>query len=227
MLAELGRSTKTEVRMRDRARIVLLAAEGVATREIGRIVGCTTETASEAAGALRARSSRRSRRDRPSGCRTRIRSCRAEAHPRDARSAAARWIRELDSATTGACAWRCSRAVYLALPARPKDRSVGPQVLVREQRSGVRGQGGGRSSACIWRHRENAVVLSVDEEPSIQGVERAQGYLKLPTGRALIGQSHHYKRHGTTTLFAALEVATGKVTGRHYNDADASSFSTS
>ena len=45
VLAELGRSTKTEVRMRDRARIVLLAAEGVATREIGRIVGCTTGTA--------------------------------------------------------------------------------------------------------------------------------------------------------------------------------------
>jgi len=47
VLAELGRSTKTEVRMRDRARIVLLAAEGVATREIGRIVGCTTGTASK------------------------------------------------------------------------------------------------------------------------------------------------------------------------------------
>jgi len=32
----------------------------------------------------------------------------------------------------------------------------------------------------------------------------------------MIGQSHDYKRHGTTTLFATLEVATGKVTGRHY-----------
>jgi hypothetical protein len=42
-------------------------------------------------------------------------------------------------------------------------------------------------------------------------LERAQGYLKLPNGRALTGQSHDYKRHGTTTLFAALEVATGKV----------------
>jgi hypothetical protein len=39
-------------------------------------------------------------------------------------------------------------------------------------------------------------------------LERAQGYLKLPNGRALTGQSHDYKRHGTTTLFAALEVAT-------------------
>ena len=46
-------------------------------------------------------------------------------------------------------------------------------------------------------------------------LERAQGYLKLPNGRALTGQSHDYKRHGTTTLFAALEVATGKIIAAH------------
>jgi transposase len=62
---------------------------------------------------------------------------------------------------------------------------------------------------------ENAVVLCVDEKPSIQALERAQGYLKLPNGRTLTGQSHDYKRNGTTTLFAALEVATGKVRGSH------------
>ena len=45
--------------------------------------------------------------------------------------------------------------------------------------------------------------------------ERAQGYLKLPNGRALTGQSHDYKRHGTTTLFAALEVATGRIIAAH------------
>jgi hypothetical protein len=42
-------------------------------------------------------------------------------------------------------------------------------------------------------------------------LERAQGYLKLPSGCALTGQSHDYKRRGTTTLFAAREVATGKI----------------
>ena len=60
-----------------------------------------------------------------------------------------------------------------------------------------------------------AIVLCVDEKPSIQALERAQGYLRLPNGRALTGQSHDYKRHGTTTLFAALEVATGKVLAAH------------
>ena len=61
----------------------------------------------------------------------------------------------------------------------------------------------------------NALVICVDEKPSIQALERAQGYLKFPNGRALTGQSHDYERHGTTTLFAAFEVATGKVQTAH------------
>lgn len=63
---------------------------------------------------------------------------------------------------------------------------------------------------------ENAVVICVDEKPSIQALERAQGYLRLPNGRAITGFAHEYKRHGTTTLFAALDVATGMVNAGHY-----------
>jgi transposase len=63
---------------------------------------------------------------------------------------------------------------------------------------------------------ENAMVLCVDEKPHIQALERAQGWLKLPNGKALTGFNHEYKRHGTTTLFAALEVATGLVRAGHY-----------
>jgi transposase len=62
---------------------------------------------------------------------------------------------------------------------------------------------------------ENAVVICVDEKPSIQALERAQGYLKLPNGRTLTGHSHDYKRNGTTTLFAAFDVTTGKVMAVH------------
>ncbi len=64
---------------------------------------------------------------------------------------------------------------------------------------------------------ENAVVLCVDEKPAIQALERAQGWLRLPNGKALTGFSHEYRRHGTTTLFAALEVATGQVKAGHYS----------
>ena len=63
---------------------------------------------------------------------------------------------------------------------------------------------------------DNAVVLAVDEKPQIQALERAQGWLRLPSGAAVTGFAHGYKRHGTTTLFAALEVATGFITARHY-----------
>ncbi len=62
---------------------------------------------------------------------------------------------------------------------------------------------------------ENAIVICVDEKPSIQALEQAQGYLKLPNGRTLSGHSHDYKRNGTTTLFAAFEVASGKVRVAH------------
>lgn len=64
---------------------------------------------------------------------------------------------------------------------------------------------------------QNALVLSIDEKPGIQALERAQGWLRLPNGKSLTGFSHQYKRHGTTTLFAALNVATGMVMAGHYN----------
>ncbi len=63
---------------------------------------------------------------------------------------------------------------------------------------------------------ENAVVLCVDEKPSIQALERAQGWLRLADGKTLTGFSDRYARHGTSTLFAALEVATGMVKAGHY-----------
>jgi transposase len=56
-----------------------------------------------------------------------------------------------------------------------------------------------------------AVVLSVDEKTSIQALERTQQPLPLRSGRAT-RHTHDYKRHGVVDLYAALEVATGKVT---------------
>ena len=60
---------------------------------------------------------------------------------------------------------------------------------------------------------EHAVVLSVDEKTSIQALERTQPPLPLRAGRA-VRHTHDYKRHGVVALYAALEVATGKVTHR-------------
>src|SRR5229473_5165181 len=58
----------------------------------------------------------------------------------------------------------------------------------------------------------HAVVLSVDEKSQIQALDRTQPGLPIKKGRAGT-MTHDYKRHGTTTLFAALDVATGKVIG--------------
>lgn len=63
---------------------------------------------------------------------------------------------------------------------------------------------------------DNAVVIGIDEKPAIQALERAQGYLRLPNGKAITGYNHEYKRHGTTTLFAALNIASGQIKAGHY-----------
>ncbi len=61
---------------------------------------------------------------------------------------------------------------------------------------------------------ENALVLSVDEKPSIQALERATGYVQTSSGKIVQGLKSTYKRHGTVNLFAALEVATGIIRGK-------------
>jgi transposase len=58
---------------------------------------------------------------------------------------------------------------------------------------------------------ETALVISVDEKPSIQALERAIGYVETSSGKIVRGFKSTYKRHGTLNLFAALEVATGAI----------------
>jgi transposase len=60
----------------------------------------------------------------------------------------------------------------------------------------------------------HAIVLSLDEKSQIQALERTQPGLPLKKGRAGT-MTHDYKRHGTTTLFAAMNVLDGAVIGRN------------
>lgn len=57
----------------------------------------------------------------------------------------------------------------------------------------------------------NALVISIDEKPSIQALERATGYVCTSSKKIVHGLKSTYKRHGTLNLFAALNVATGDV----------------
>jgi transposase len=60
---------------------------------------------------------------------------------------------------------------------------------------------------------EHALVLCVDEKSQIQALDRSQPVLPMRPGQPE-RRSHDYKRHGTTSLFAALDIATGKVIGQ-------------
>jgi transposase len=57
----------------------------------------------------------------------------------------------------------------------------------------------------------NALVLSVDEKPSIQAIQRPSGYVETDSGAVVRAMKSTYKRNGTLNLFAALEIATGQV----------------
>jgi len=139
-LEELTRSTKTEYRLRQRAQIVLLAAKGVASRAIGRKVGCTTGTASK----WRVRYAR----DRLAGLdETGDRGAEpkytAETNKRilavldrPVPAGHGRWTGPLIAAELGDVdvqyVWRFLRAQKIDLAAR--------KILVREQRSAIRRQ---------------------------------------------------------------------------------------
>ena len=57
----------------------------------------------------------------------------------------------------------------------------------------------------------NALVLSVDEKPSIQAIQRPSGYVETDNGAVVRAMKSTYKRNGTLNLFAALEIASGQV----------------
>jgi transposase len=62
---------------------------------------------------------------------------------------------------------------------------------------------------------DRAMVLCVDEKSQIQALDRTQPLLPMRPGQ-IERRSHDYQRHGTTSLFAALDIATGRVIGRCY-----------
>lgn len=208
------RASTTEQRMVRRARIVLLAADGWASRAIARKIGVMTGVVSVWRTRFAA-SGIDGLKDKP----------RPGAKPIYTEATGKRILAVLDlPVPKGRARWTCE-LVAEALG----DVDVNHvRRFLRKQKIDL----AGRKSWCESNDPEfaakaadvvglylapprNAIVICVDEKPSIQALERAQGYLKLPNGRALTGHSHDYKRHGTSTLFAAFEVATGKVKAAH------------
>jgi transposase len=208
------RARKTEQRHVRRARIVLLAADGMASRAIAREVGVMTGIVSiwrkrfAAAGidGLKDKPRPGAKRIYTDATDKRILAKLDEPVPKGR----ARWNGKLVAKALGDVdinyVRRFLRKQKIDLAGRKSwCESKDPEFAAKA--ADVVG--------LYMAPPENAIVLCIDEKPSIQALERAQGYLKLPNGRALTGHSHDYKRNGTTTLFAAYEVATGKVKAKH------------
>jgi transposase len=214
-LVALARSSKSEHRLRQRARIVLMAANGMATRAIGRAAGCTTGTASKwrvryAARRLEGLDETGDRGAEPKYTETTDRRILAVLDM-PVPAGHGRWTGPLIADALGDVdvqyVWRFLREQKIDLSARKSwCESNDPDFAAKAA----------EIVGLYLNPPENALVLAVDEKPSIQALERRQGYLKLRNGRALTGQSHNYTRHGTTTLFAAFDIATGEVIGRQY-----------
>jgi transposase len=208
------RSGAVEHRLVERARVVLLAAAGMASRRVARELGCARGVVSK----WRVRFAR----DRLAGLADAPRSGKPKTYDAavDRRILAAldrpppagfgRWTAPLLARELGDVSaqhiWRFLRAQRIDLAGRRSwCLSTDPEFAAK-------------AAAIVGLYLnppENAIVLAVDEKPAIQALERAQGYLKLPNGRSLHGQAHEYRRRGTTTLFAALEVATGQIKAKH------------
>ena len=208
------RSGTTEHRLVERARIVLLAADGWASRAIAREVGCARGVVSRwrmrfAEGRLAGLADApRSGKPRTYDEATDRRILALLDRPPPA--GFARWTAPLLATALGDVSdqyiWRFLRTQRIDLAGRKSwCLSSDPEFAAK-------------AAAIVGLYLappENAIVLAVDEKPAIQALERAQGYLKLPNGRSLHGQAHEYKRHGNSTLFTALNVATGQIKARH------------
>lgn len=208
-LSKLSRSGRTSVRLAQRAKIVLLAAQGLQNKDIAQQLGIG-----------RVQVSRWRQRYLESGLAGIERDLPRGAPP--AKVDAARLV-QLTTQTTPEAAthWSCrTMAAELA---------VAPSTVMRHWHAHglkphlVRGFKVSRDPRFAQKLEdivglymappEHALVLCVDEKSQVQALDRTQPGLPIKQGRAQT-MTHDYKRNGTTTLFAALNVLDGQVIGQ-------------
>jgi transposase len=209
------RQPKTEARFADRARMILWAAEGLSNKVIAQRLDTRLARVSK----WRTRFDQ----ERLAGLADDFRPGIAPTYGAETR---ARTLEKLDSpppegysAWTGPLVakalgdvsvhqvWRELRALGISL-ARRHSWCVSTDPEFAQKAADI--------VALYLAPPENAIVLAIDEKPCIQALERDQGWIRLPNGKALTGHAHEYTRHGTSTLFAALNVITGEVKAGHY-----------
>jgi transposase len=208
-LVGLTRSSAGRAGLAARARIVLLAAGGTPNVDIARLVGVSRPTVNTwriryaehgMAGLADEKRSGRKRSVDPRRIVTETLT------PPPARLGVTHWSSRLladrlgTSHVTVAAAWKR----YGVKPWKAETFKFSTDPELEAKVTDVVG--------LYLRPPENAIVLCVDEKSQIQALNRTQKTLPMQPGHAE-QRTHDYVRHGTTTLFAALEIATGKVTG--------------
>ena len=208
-LLEISRSRTQEARMVERARIVLACLEGKEIQQVARDCGVSVPTVTK----WRRRFARHGLvglRDQPrsgkpprydAAFRDRILTLIEQPPPKGL----SHWDGPSVAATLGAsvhAVWRVLRkeGIYLQ---RLRTWCVSTDPEFAPKAAEVVG--------LYLNPPLNALVLSVDEKPSIQAIQRTSGYVETDSGAVVRAMKSTYKRHGTLNLFAALEIASGHV----------------
>lgn len=211
-LERLVRGRKTPQRVALRARIVLLAGQGIANLAIARRAGVSRPTVvlwRERFGALGVAGLLRDA-PRP-GRRPKLTAAKRAAILRDTVSGkpegATHWSTRTLAGKHGVSSATIQRLwkVHGLKPHLTRKFKLSRDPRFEEKVIDIIG---------LYTHPpENAVVLCVDEKTQVQALDRTQPGLPMKKGRAGT-MTHDYKRHGTTALYAGLDVVTGAVLGQ-------------
>jgi transposase len=209
------RSRKTSIRLRERSQIVLLAAEQIPNYEIANRLDLDINTVGRWRNRYAEEGYAGIEKERPRGAnhggknstkQSRLRSVIIKKTTKEKPKDATHWsVRSLakEVGTTHSFVGRVWKEVGLK-PHLDKQFKVSNDPLFEEKLHDIVG--------LYLNPPERAVVFCVDEKSSIQALDRTQPGLPLKPGRCGT-VTHDYKRHGTSTLFAALNVETGEVIG--------------
>jgi transposase len=211
-LEKVGRSRVEAVRLSERARIVLLAADGNANREIATSLGITEEKAARWRGRFLDQGRAGIEQDAPGRGRKptyppEIVSMVVRRTTRQKPKAATHWSRRLMASATDLSASTIGRIwrQHGLKPHLSRTFKISNDPHFAEKLEDIVG--------LYLNAPEHALVFCCDEKSQVQALDRTQPGLPLKKGRASTF-THDYVRHGTTTLFAALNVADGTVIGQ-------------
>jgi len=206
-----SRGRSTPVRLMQRAKIVLLAAEGQRNKDIAGQLGMAPNTVGRwrrrfAAGGLAAIEKDAPRSGRKPTRRDQMARRIIEKTTRERPANGTHWSGRTLAAALGvdkSMVWRVWKAHGLKLHLWPTFKLSNDPRFVEKLMDVV---------GLYLDPPERALVLCVDEKSQIQALDRTQPGLPLKKGRCGT-MTHDYVRHGTTTLFAALEMASGRLIG--------------